>query len=193
MTSPQNPLKLVALGSNQQSSEGGPLQTVKAAIERISMLGIDIKRISRFYQTPSFPPGSGRDFVNAAIAIRSDLAASQLLALLHEVEQHFGRQRLRRWGERTLDLDLIAVGDQIAPDRATFEYWRGLSLDQQQTEAPTQLILPHPRLQDRAFVLVPLADVAPDWCHPVLGITVQEMLARLPAKDRAEVCPIDTP
>ena len=185
--------QLIALGGNQPSSAGDPAQTVLSAIKQISILGVEIERVSPLYQTPSFPPGSGRDFVNAAIAVRSGLAAPDLLALLHEVEQHFGRQRLHRWGARTLDLDLIADGDRFAPDVATFDQWRHLSLDRQKTEAPTQLILPHPRLQDRAFVLVPLADIAPDWRHPVLGLTVLEMLARLPAEDRAAVRPITAP
>ena len=182
--------QLIALGGNQPSAVGDPAQTLHAAIKQISFLGVEVERVSTFYQTPSFPPGSGRDFVNAAIAVRSGLAAPDLLALLHEVERHFGRERLHRWGARTLDLDLIANGDRIVPDAATFDHWRGLTLDQQKTEAPTQLILPHPRLQDRAFVLVPLADIAPDWRHPVLGLTVLEMLARLPAEEPAEVRPI---
>ena len=112
---------------------------------------------------------------------------AQILATLHAVEAALGRQRIARWGERTLDLDLIAVGEQLLPDPATHAQWRTLPLDQQMAEAPSELILPHPRLQDRAFVLVPLADVAPDWCHPVLGHTVTQMLHALPQADRDSV------
>ena len=89
-----------------------------------------------------------------------------------------------------LDLDLIAWGQAVLPDPATQRRWMELAPDRQTVETPDQLILPHPRLQDRAFVLVPLAEVAPDWRHPVLGLTVTEMCAALPAKDRDEVIPI---
>ena len=95
-----------------------------------------------------------------------------------------------RWGMRTLDLDLLALGDSVLPDVETQDQWRELSPDMQARTAPDRLILPHPRLQDRAFVLVPLADVAQDWKHPRTGLSVAQMLAALPPADVAEVKPL---
>jgi 2-amino-4-hydroxy-6-hydroxymethyldihydropteridine diphosphokinase len=128
--------------------------------------------------------------VNAAIRIATDAAPEDILARLHTIEARHGRARIQRWGMRTLDLDLLAVGDLVLPDAATQDGWRALPADLQRLRAPDDLILPHPRLQDRAFVLVPLADVAPDWVHPVLGLSVAEMRDRLPADDLAGVVPI---
>jgi 2-amino-4-hydroxy-6-hydroxymethyldihydropteridine diphosphokinase len=91
---------------------------------------------------------------------------------------------------RTLDLDLLALGDSVLPDAAVQDRWRNLPAADQARIAPDQLILPHPRMQDRAFVLIPLADVAPDWCHPLLGLTVAQMVSCLPAEDRAAIAPI---
>ena len=146
--------------------------------------------LSRFFNTPAFPAGAGPDFVNAAIRIETRLSAQNMLAALHEIEVDAGRERKVRWGQRTLDLDLIAMADEVLPDAATYLHWRDLPLDQQAKAAPDQLILPHPRLQDRSFVLVPLADVAPDWVHPVLGQTVVEMRDARPEAELASVIPI---
>ncbi len=113
-----------------------------------------------------------------------------MLSRLHEIEQAHGRERKNRWGPRSLDLDLIACEDLVLPSREIFTHWLELPLNDQMKVSPDGLILPHPRLQDRAFVLVPLCDVASDWRHPVLGRTVTELCAALPAEARAEVVPL---
>ncbi len=184
------PDQLIALGANLASTAGLPAETLVLAITELAKRGIVIRAVSRFYVTPCFPAGAGPDFVNAALRVRSDLTPPQMLALLHEVEAKFGRVRIERWAGRSLDLDLIATGDLVEPDQQTVEHWMHLPPDQQAQVAPDQLLLPHPRLQDRGFVLVPLADVAPDWRHPLLQKTVRELLADLPAAETASIRPL---
>ncbi len=179
-------LTLVALGGNAPSQAGEAAATVAAALEKLTFRFNDL-RASRLYRTPAFPAGAGPDYVNSAAAFFSDDVPSVILSTLHEIEKEFGRERNQRWGQRTLDLDLIACGDRILPDVETFAHWRDLPLEQQKTSAPQQLILPHPRVQDRSFVLVPLAEVAPDWVHPHSGLSVVQMRDARPVDERAEV------
>lgn len=183
---------LIAIGANLPVDQSTPADTIRAALHILIERGLKGLIPSRLFATPCFPPGAGPDYVNAAAAapVPQGWDAARVLAVLHDVENQFGRKRAQRWGMRTLDLDLIAFGDAVLPDAATQAHWLSLDPQAQRTDAPDQLILPHPRLQDRAFVLVPLADVAPDWRHPTLGLTVTQMLARLPAKDREDVRPI---
>ncbi len=181
---------VIALGANLSLRESGPKVTLQRGIDAISRHGVVIRAVSRFFETPCFPVGVGPDYVNAAALIETDKSPEELLHLLHEVEHEFGRERVQRWGMRTLDLDLVCYDDLILPDRAEYERWLALAPEAQKQQAPEQLILPHPRLQDRAFVLVPMADVAPDWRHPVLGRTVTEMLADLPTADIEAVTPL---
>ncbi|MDX2482827.1 MAG: 2-amino-4-hydroxy-6-hydroxymethyldihydropteridine diphosphokinase [Pseudodonghicola sp.] len=181
---------LIALGANLPSRVGTPVQTLIAAVAAMPAQGLSVRAVSRFFATPCFPTGSGPDYVNAVVRVETDHDPAACLAALHAIEAGFGRERQQRWGMRTLDLDLLAAGGTIAPDPATQSRWRGLSPEEQRRIAPEQLILPHPRLQDRGFVLVPLADIAPDWVHPILGRTVRDMLAALSAQDLAEICPI---
>ncbi len=176
-------IALLALGANQKSALGSPDQTLSAALAALEAQGIVIRHVSSFFLTPAFPAGSGPDFVNAAAQVEFSGEAKAFLDLLHKIEAEMGRKRKVRWGQRTLDIDLLAVGDQVLPDLETYRRWGALPLDQQAQQAPDQLILPHPRLQDRAFVLVPLAEIAPDWIHPVLQKSVRDLLAALPRAD----------
>jgi len=180
---------IVAFGANLPVGETLPDRTIMDAFSALCDLGVTPVSQSRLYQTPCFPIGAGPDYVNAVAVMcyPREWTPEELLAVLHKVEAQFGRVRQARWGMRTLDIDLIAIGDMVLPDPATQRHWMDLSPDQQQIGAPDQLILPHPRLQDRAFVLVPLAEILPDWRHPLLDAIVLDLLAALPAKDREEV------
>lgn len=181
---------LLALGGNLPVREGSPVCTLAAAIRHLAGAGCQIIAISRFFETPCFPAGAGPDYVNAAITVKSDLDPTAMLDMLHQIEARFGRERTQRWGMRTLDIDLIAAGDAILPDAATHDLWRSLPAADQAQKTPGRLILPHPRLQDRAFVLVPLNDIAPHWRHPVLGLTIAEMLEKLDESDLNAVVPL---
>lgn len=178
---------LIALGSNENSFWGDAAETVQKAIKLLSKLSKSDASYSALYATPAFPDPKCPPFVNAAMAITTRLNAASLLQILHETEARAGRKREKRWGQRTLDIDLIGFGDLVLPDVATQTKWRALSPDAQMTDTPDQLILPHPRLQDRSFVLVPLADIAPHWRHPILEKTVDEMLKERPQCERDAV------
>lgn len=181
---------LVAFGANQPTEGFSLAETLLAAAKTLESADLTVVRMSRLYATPCFPHGAGPDYVNAVALINTNLDADGLLTRLHGVEATFGRDRGIRWGQRTLDLDLVAMGDLVLPDAATQDHWRGLDPAVQAKVAPQQLILPHPRLQDRAFVLVPMAEVAPDWRHPRSGLTVVEMLGRLENAEIAAVTPL---
>ena len=180
---------LVAIGANIPLKGELPEQIIARAGQRLAAGPLEFRALSRFFRTPCFPPGAGPDYINAAAAyaVPDGMNAAQVLAELHRVEAAFGRNRDVRWGMRTLDLDLIALGQQVAPDVGSQTAWRDLAPEAQQVRAPEELILPHPRLQDRAFVLIPLNDIAPGWRHPILRLTIAEMTAALAPAERAEI------
>lgn len=181
----------IALGANLPGPLGGPVETLREALIALDEAPLSVLAVSRFWRTPAFPTGSGPDFVNACATLRSDLSPADLLVRLHDIEAELGRLRDgRRWGPRVVDLDLLAVGASVLPDMQTQAKWRELPPEQRGVCAPDELILPHPRMQDRGFVLIPLRDIAPDWRHPVLGRSVAEMASDLPAAEIAEITPI---
>ncbi|MBN8292883.1 2-amino-4-hydroxy-6-hydroxymethyldihydropteridine diphosphokinase [Rhodobacter sp. NTK016B] len=183
-------LHLLALGSNASDESSANTAVLNRSVHTFNSLKDVTLRCSHLYVTPAFPPGAGPDFVNACMAVESPHTAEEMLALCHRIEAEMGRVRKKRWGQRVIDIDLLATGDTVLPDRETLRHWMELPLARQMEEAPDQLILPHPRLHERGFVLVPLADVAPDWVHPVLGLSVTQMRDRLDPEEIAAIRPI---
>jgi 2-amino-4-hydroxy-6-hydroxymethyldihydropteridine diphosphokinase len=151
---------LIGIGSNLPSASGGPAATCLAAVEAVAAKGLRVVALSPWYETAPVPVSDQPWFVNGVAQIDTKLDPGAVLALLHATERDFGRERGQIGAARTLDLDLLAYNELI-----------------QVSGAP---LLPHPRLQDRAFVLYPLRDIAPDWRHPGLGKTAGELAASLP-------------
>ncbi len=181
---------IVALGANLPSRLGMPNETLHCVTQSLHEYNCKSLKVSRFFSCPAFPAGNGPDYVNSVAEIEGPGDPAEMLSVLHRIEADIGRTRDVRWGQRVLDLDLIAAGNVILPDTKTHQNWRDLPLHDQIESTPDELVLPHPRLQDRAFVLVPLAEIAPDWVHPALGFTVREMCDALPAMAKAEMKPL---
>jgi 2-amino-4-hydroxy-6-hydroxymethyldihydropteridine diphosphokinase len=157
---------LIALGANLPSPAGGPQQTLEAALERLEASGVHIAARSRWYRTAPVPVSDQPWFVNGVARVETALEPAALLMLLRQVEEAFGRQRTMPNAARTLDLDIIDYDNRV--------------------ENTAELTLPHPRMQDRAFVLLPLAELAPGWRHPTLGKTVENLISDLPSEQKAE-------
>lgn len=161
---------LLGLGGNRVSPAGTPARTLDAAVGALRDAGCRIVVRSPFYESAPVGPADQPWFVNMALAVECDRPATEMLALCHLIETRFGRVRDRRWRARTLDIDLLDWHDAVLPDR---EVW---ARESRRVDAPEELVLPHPRLHLRRFVLQPLADIAPGWRHPVLGTDVVSLL-----------------
>jgi 2-amino-4-hydroxy-6-hydroxymethyldihydropteridine diphosphokinase len=147
----------IALGSNLGDRE----QTIQSALDRLSAInGIRMASISKLLENPAVGgPSNSPPFLNAAAEIETSLSAIELLDQFLIVEQSLGRHRREKWGPRTIDLDLLLFGDQVIESE--------------------RLIVPHPLLHQRRFVLEPLAEIAPDAVHPILKKTILQLLDSL--------------
>lgn len=181
---------LIAIGANQESRHGSALQTCLWSVSQIAASGLHISAVSRFFRTPCFPAGAGPDYINAAVTVRAHWSEHDILMTLHDIEKDAGRARSKRWAQRPLDLDLLICGQKIIPDKMTLRHWIEMDITSQSNQSPEDLILPHPRLQDRAFVLGPMRDIAPDWHHPTLRKSVRQMWSALPDAARREIKPV---
>jgi 2-amino-4-hydroxy-6-hydroxymethyldihydropteridine diphosphokinase len=149
----------LGIGANLRSlTHGSPLATCAAAIDVLNGREVTVIRRSRWYASQPLPPSDQPHYINGVLEVQTALAPGALLDVLQDIERVFGRRRSRRNAARTLDLDLLVYDDVVMEDSAT-------------------LALPHPRMHERAFVLRPLADLAPEWRHPRLGLSTLEMLA----------------
>jgi 2-amino-4-hydroxy-6-hydroxymethyldihydropteridine diphosphokinase len=154
---------LIGLGANLPSVAGPPIATLEAALGRLESVGVGTLKRSRWFRSAPVPPSEQPWFVNGVASVATGLDPAALLGLLHRIEAEFGRVRSVPNAARSLDLDLLAYGDRVeAPPPGS-----GLP------------ILPHPRLAERAFVLLPLADVAPAWHDPATGRPLSALIAAL--------------
>ncbi|MDX2222272.1 MAG: 2-amino-4-hydroxy-6-hydroxymethyldihydropteridine diphosphokinase [Rhodospirillaceae bacterium] len=148
---------LIALGANLPSPAGPPLTTCRAALTALGERGVSVVAVAPWYETAPVPASDQPNFINGVAELTTDLSPAALLVVLHGVERGFGRVRGAPNAARTLDLDLLDYHGLI------------------QAGPPA---LPHPRLSTRAFVLAPLADLAPGWRHPIIGATALELLPK---------------
>ena len=148
----------IGVGSNM----GDRQANIDAALRSLGgVAGIDVVAVSSVQ--PSRPvggPSGQRDYFNAVVAIRTTLDPRALLDTLRRIEQQLGRRRIERWGPRTIDLDLLLYDQEMIDEE--------------------DLVVPHPRMHQRRFVMEPLAEIAPDVMHPVLGRSASEILRGLP-------------
>ncbi|WP_371135051.1 2-amino-4-hydroxy-6-hydroxymethyldihydropteridine diphosphokinase [Thalassospira sp.] len=163
---------LIAMGANLPTVQyGAPDATLRAALARLANGGdIVIADISPFYETAPVPVSDQPWYVNGVARIETHLPPAGVLARLHDVEAEFGRTRRERNEARVLDLDLIAYRQEVIA-------------------TPGGMHVPHPRMADRAFVLLPLRDVAPDWIHPVSGRHIDDLIADLPGEQEIRCKP----
>lgn len=158
---------IIALGANLPSCVGEPAETLSAALTELMIHGISLLSVSSLYQTPAWPDPTEPPFLNAVASVKTDMLPRALLQLLHQVEAKLGRVRSRPNAPRTLDLDLLAYNTVSIADEG--------------------LRLPHPRIAERSFVLVPLSEIAPQWVLPGTGQIAAELLASRPGAERAAI------
>ena len=161
---------LIGMGGNLDSPRfGPPRETLTAALAKLRRESISILARSGWYRSEPVPRSSQPWFVNAVVSVATVLGASELLAKLQTVETRFGRVRGERNAPRILDLDILDYHGEVM-------------------DTPS-LVLPHPRLHERRFALMPIAEIAPSWRHPIFGLTAEELLARLPTDQQVEPLP----
>ena len=148
----------VALGSNLGDKEGN----LRHALVLLKEHGVEVVKVSTFICTEPYGVTDQPQFLNGVCEVRTSLEPLELLRTLLEIEQEMGRVRVRHWGERNIDLDLLLYEDVVM-------------------NTP-ELILPHPDMQNRDFVLLPLAEIAPEIVHPTLQKTIHELVISLSAK-----------
>jgi 2-amino-4-hydroxy-6-hydroxymethyldihydropteridine diphosphokinase len=149
---------LIALGSSLAGAFGSSGAVLAAALDRLPKAGFKILARSSLWRSASWPDPALPDYINAIAVVETALGPAETLARLHAIEADFGRDRTAPNAPRVLDLDLIAHGRTV-------------------TDEPG-LVLPHPRADARLFVMGPLAEIAPDWRHPVSGRTAADLAAR---------------
>lgn len=160
-------LAYIGLGANL----GDPVRQVMEAVDRLRELPeVEVLKTSRLYRTPPLGPPGQPWYVNAVVQVKTRLTPEELMRQLLYVERQMGRERGERWGPRVIDLDLLLYDGEVI--------------------SGPELTVPHPEMHRRAFVLVPLAEIAPEAWHPLLHKTARELLAELDPVEVEAVTPL---
>ncbi len=173
---------LIALGSNVRGRWGTPEGTLSEAIRRLGMTAGVVEAVSGLWRSAPLGPVAQPSFFNAVVVVRTDLSPQVLMRRLRLLEDEAGRRRGRSWGPRALDMDILDVDGQVRAPAGTGRPSGMLGEHHLQRRG---LVLPHPAIAIRPFVLLPLAETAPEWRHPLGGWTAVQALARMPGKVRA--------
>jgi len=161
---------LIGIGGNLESARfGPPRDTLSAALTALKEKRVRILTRSGWYRTEPVPRSDQPWFINGVVSLATELGAQDLLMVLQATERQFGRVRGETNAPRILDLDILDYQGEVMN--------------------ATSLVLPHPRLLERRFVLMPIADIAPDWRHPILGLTAAQLLAQLSSEQQIERLP----
>lgn len=156
---------LLGLGANLDGRYGLPEQALKACVAMLPEYGLRLLAASSVWKTAPVPVSDQPWYRNAVCLIETDFEPLELLAAVKTLERDFGRETAQINAPRVIDLDILAYNDLVKSEG---------------------LILPHPRMHERAFVMYPLQEIAPGWIHPVSGQSVNDMIANLPAEQDFE-------
>ena len=178
----------LALGSNLPHGGLQPLEVIQSAINALKVAGLGRVEVSGFYRTAPVPISDQPDFINCVIAGETTYSALEMLDICQSIELSHGRKRAVRWDARTLDIDIISFNHQVYP---SLEEWRAIADNMKVSTNMPDLVLPHPFMHKRAFVLRPLCDLAPDWRHPVIGISALDLLSDQDEQARKSIVPVE--
>ena len=156
-----------------------PAATLERALGEIAHAGVKVEAVSAFYETSAVGRARQPAYVNAVALVDTSLSPEALIRRLKEIERRAGRRGGRPWGPRTLDIDIIDY-------KGLVRHWRARQADFSRA-GPRPLVLPHPLMHERPFVLRPLLDIAPDWRHPVLRRSAQALWRGAEGKGQGQV------
>ena len=155
---------LVALGSNVTGPWGSPRETLLRSMDELNVAPMSVLQRSTIIISAPFGKTDQPDFANAVVEIATNLSPEGVMEKLHAIEKLAGRERKEHWGPRTLDLDLLDYHGAVRRQRGKVQ---------------KALVLPHPGIEERSFVLEPIAEIAPNWIHPVSGLSVKVIIQKL--------------
>lgn len=158
---------LVGFGSNLNSHKGSPENTIKCAMSELNNKGVNIIKVSNYYKTEPIPFSDQPNYINAVALVNTSFNPYELLGIFHNIENDYGRLRHEVNGSRTLDIDLLSYDEIVISE--------------------PNLIIPHPRLHQRSFVLKPLLDITMTWVHPVLNVNAHDILSNLQTHYKVEL------